>query len=255
MDERPGGHMNTNVNLDGETALIVGGTRNIGLAVAQSLHNAGANVCVVGGSDSAALASALTELGADETKITGLLADITDETAVSRAFQHAEQELGTISILVNGPGYRPHGPFTDISLETWNEVLDIMLTGPFLTCREFFRRIPTDRRGAIVNIGGLSAHRPAKDRAHVISAKAGIVGLTKALAAEGLGQIRANCVVPGLIETERKPGQPQAHFSNDDTNSRGSCEDVARLVLAFSSPKDSYITGQTVHVSGGRYMP
>ncbi len=88
----------------------------------------------------------------------------------------------------------------------------------------------------------------------MIAAKAGIVGLTKALAAEGRGQIRANCVVPGLIETERKPGQPQAHFKDDEAEARGSCEDVARVVLAFSSPKDSYVTGQTVHVSGGRYM-
>ncbi len=245
---------NANVNLDGETALVVGGTRNIGLAVAKALRAAGAKVCVVGGSDSAALADALTELGGADGNITGLLADITDETAVSGAFEQAEQKLGSVSILVNGPGYRPHGPFVDTSLETWSAVLDIMLTGPFLTCRELFRRLPTDRLGAIVNIGGLSAHRPAKDRAPVIAAKAGIVGLTKALAAEGLGQIRANCIVPGLIDTERKPGQPQAHFADDGTSARGSCEDVARLVLAFASPKDSYVTGQTVHVSGGRYM-
>ena len=242
------------MNLEGETALVVGGTRNIGLAVAKALRGAGANVCVVGGSDSAALAHALTELGAAEGKTTGLVADITDEAAVSGAFDHAEQKLGAVSILVNGPGFRPHGPFMDTSLETWSTVLDIMLTGPFLTCREFFRRLPTDRKGAIVNIGGLSAHRPARDRAPVITAKAGIVGLTKALAAEGLGQIRANCVAPGLIDTERRLGQPQARFKDDEANARGSCEDVARLVLAFSNPYDSYVTGQTVHVSGGRYM-
>jgi 3-oxoacyl-[acyl-carrier protein] reductase len=240
--------------LEGETALVVGGTRNIGLAIAQALHAAGANVCVVGGTDSEALTNALTELGTDNSKITGLLADITDETAVTGAFEHAEQKLGAVSILVNGPGYRPHGPFMDIDLATWNSVLSVMLTGPFLTCREFFRRIPTNRKGAIVNIGGLSAHRPAKDRAHVIAAKAGIVGLTKALAAEGMGQIRANCVVPGLIETQRKAGQPQAEFNNDEVYARGSCEDVAGVVLAFADPGDGYVTGQTVHVSGGRYM-
>ena len=240
--------------LEGETALVVGGTRNIGLAIAQALHAAGANVCVVGGSDPEALASALTELGADNRKTTGLLADITDEAAVTGAFEHAEQKLGAVSILVNGPGYRPHGPFMDIDLATWNSVLNIMLTGPFLTCREFFRRMPTNRKGAIVNIGGLSAHRPAKERAHVIAAKAGIVGLTKALAAEGMGQIRANCVVPGLIETQRKAGQPQAEFNNDEAYARGSCEDVARVVVAFADPSDGYVTGQTVHVSGGRYM-
>ncbi len=132
------------MNLEGETALVVGGTRNIGLAVAQALRGAGAQVCVVGSADTAALANALTELGAAEGKTTGILADITNEAAVTSAFEHAEQKLGAVSILVNGPGYRPHGPFMDTSLETWNAVLEIMLTGPFLTCREFFRRLPTD---------------------------------------------------------------------------------------------------------------
>ncbi|HJP35876.1 MAG TPA: SDR family NAD(P)-dependent oxidoreductase, partial [Gammaproteobacteria bacterium] len=241
------------VNLAGETAVVVGGTRNIGLAVTRMLRGAGANVCAVGGSDTEALTNTLSELDADDGKTTGIVADIRDEAAVTKAFEHAERELGPVSILVNGPGFRPHGPFMDITLETWNAVLDVMLTGPFLTCRELFRRLPVDRKGAIVNIGGLSAHRPAKDRAHVIAAKAGIVGLTRALAAEGQGQIRANCIVPGLIETQRKAGQPQAHFKGDDL-AHGSCDDVARLVLAFSSPGDSYVTGQTVHASGGRYM-
>ena len=245
--------MDTSVNLDGETALIVGGTRNIGLGVAQALHGAGASICVVGGSDPSALANALEDLGSNDGRVTGLIADISKEAAVRGAFDHVERELGSVSILVNGPGYRPHGPFMDVSLEDWNAVLDIMLTGPFLTCRELFRRLPVDRKGAIVNIGGLSAHRPAKDRAHVIAAKAGVVGLTRALATEGQGHIRANSVVPGLIVTERKDGQPQAHF-NEDKQSHGSIEDVARAVLAFASPKDSYITGQTIHVSGGRYM-
>lgn len=245
---------NSNVDLTGETAIVIGGTRNIGLAIAHAFLGAGATVCVVGGSDPEALANAVKELNMNEGNATGLLADITDESAVVSAFEHTEGTLGPVSILVNGPGYRPHGPFMDISLEVWNSVLDVMLTGPFLTCREFFRRLPVDRKGAIVNIGGLSAHRPAKDRAHVIAAKAGLVGLTRALAAEGQGQIRANCVVPGLIETQRKPGQPQAHFKNDEANAHGSCEDVARVVLALASPADRYVTGQTVHVSGGRYM-
>jgi len=246
--------MNRNVDLSGETAVIVGGTRNIGLAIAEALQGAGAAVCIVGASDQAALDEALQRLNADGDQATGLLADISDEAAVADTFSHAQRTLGAVSILVNGPGYRPHGPFPDITLETWNTVLAIMLTGPFLTARELFRRLPAERKGAIVNIGGLSAHRPATDRAHVIAAKAGVAGLTRALAAEGLGRIRANCVVPGLIETQRKPGQPQAHFSDDAVNARGSCEDVARVVLPFATPRDSYVTGQTVHVSGGRYM-
>ena len=246
--------MSWDVNLEGETALVVGGTRNIGLCIAGALQSAGAGVCVVGGSDETALGEALEHLAATGGPATGLIADISDETAVAAAFDRCEKELGPASIVINGPGYRPHGPFADIDLDTWNAVIAVMLTGPFLTSRELFRRLPAERKGAIVNIGGLSAHRPATDRAHVIAAKAGITGLTRALAAEGAGRIRANCVVPGMIETQRTAGQPQARFSDDGANARGSCEDVARLVLPFASPQDTYVTGQTVHVSGGQYM-
>ena len=88
----------------------------------------------------------------------------------------------------------------------------------------------------------------------MIAAKAGLTGLTRALAAEGAGRIRANCIVPGLIDTQRKPDQPQAKYSDEAANAPGTCEDVSRVVLSFSSPQDTYVTGQTVHVSGGRYM-
>jgi 3-oxoacyl-[acyl-carrier protein] reductase len=246
--------MDWNIDLSGETALVVGGSRNIGLSIAAALKSAGAAVAIVGASDREALDSALGVLNEGGGTARGYIADMSSEDAVRSVFERAEAALGPVSVLVNGPGYRPHGAFADISLETWNAVLTIMLTGPFLACRELFRRLPEDRKGAIVNIGGLSAHRPAKDRAHVIAAKAGVAGLTRALAAEGQGRIRANCIVPGMIETMRKTGQPQARFSGDEAFARGTCEDVARVVLAFASPRDSYVTGQTVHVSGGRYM-
>lgn len=246
--------MNWNIDLQGETALVIGGTRNIGLSIAQALQAAGAAVAIVGGSDQAALDNAVETLSTSSGKTLGFLADMSEEASVQKVFADIEATLGPVSVLVNSPGYRPHGPFADIKLETWNSVFAIMLTGPFLASRELFRRLPLNRNGAIVNIGGLSAHRPAKDRAHVIAAKSGLAGLTRALAAEGQGRIRANCIVPGMIETTRKKGQPQAHFHDDEAFARGSCEDVARVVLAFSSPQDAYVTGQTVHVSGGRYM-
>ncbi|MDH3419492.1 MAG: SDR family oxidoreductase [Gammaproteobacteria bacterium] len=246
--------MNWNVDLTGETALVIGGTKNIGLAVAQALQSAGAAVAVVGGSDQAALDNALDTLSKSGGEAIGFLKDMSEEAAVQSVFAEIEGKLGPVSVLVNSPGYRPHGPFADITLETWNAVLAIMLTGPFLAGREVVRRLPENRKGAIVNIGGLSAHRPAKDRAHVIAAKSGLAGLTRALAAEGQGRIRANCIVPGMIETTRKAGQPHAHFHGDEAFARGSVEDVARVVLAFSSPRDTYTTGQTVHVSDGRYM-
>ncbi|MBH98304.1 MAG: short-chain dehydrogenase [Rhodospirillaceae bacterium] len=246
--------MDWNINLKGETALIVGGTRNIGLSIAEALKASGAHVCIVGGSDNSALKKALSHLSESDGKAVGLIADISDEESVSNAFNQCEEKFGRVSILVNGPGFRPHAPFTDIDLDTWNAVMSVMLTGPFLTSRELFRRLPQKCKGSIINIGGLSAHKPAKGRAHVIAAKAGIAGLTRALAAEGAGRIRANCIVPGLIDTKRKAGQPQAEYNDDEANARGTCEDVAQVVLSFACPKNTYVTGQTVHVSGGRFM-
>jgi 3-oxoacyl-[acyl-carrier protein] reductase len=239
--------------LEGETALVIGGTRNIGLATALALKEAGAEVFIVGRADREALAGALAKLGSGPAR--GKLVDIGDEKAVARLFDALEQELGHASILVNSAGFRPGAPLVQLELEAWRRVVDVMLTGPFLTARELFRRLPEDRRGAIVNIGGLSAHRPVPARAHVIAAKAGLVGLTRALAEEGRGRIRANCVVPGVISTERRPGEPPGRHADQDDYARGACEEVARAVLYFASPADTYVTGQTLHVSGGRFMP
>ena len=116
------------------------------------------------------------------------------------------------------------------------------------------RRLPQDRNGAIVNIGGLSAHRPKRGRVHVITAKAGLIGLTRVLAEEGLGRVRANCVVPGEIDTVRPDDRRPPHL-DDAGRAAGSPEPAARTVLALADPDEPYVTGQTLHVSGGRFMP
>jgi len=242
------------VDLQGETALVTGGSRNIGLAIAEILRAAGARVCVVGLSDQGALEQAVRRLDAEGREAMGVLARVSDEGAVTQAFDRVEAKLGHVSILVNGAARRPHEPFTSISKDAWSEVIDVILTGAFLTSREMFRRLPQSRLGAIVNIGGLSAHRPAKDRPHVIAAKAGLEGLTRALAEEGLGRIRANCVVPGAIETTRAPGQVAPRFAGDQDRLRGTPEDIARAVLPLADPRQTYFTGQTVQVNGGRFM-
>lgn len=248
--------MSWNVDLGGETAIVTGGSRNIGLTIAEAFRSTGARVCIVGVSDRRALDAAVDELDPDRRNAMGELVDVADEPGVVELFERVHRRLGPVSILVNGAATRPHEPFTELSRESWARAIDVILTGAFLTSRELFRRLPEERKGAIVNLGGLSAHRPAKDRAHVIAAKSGLAGLTRALAEEGLGRIRANTVVPGLIATERRPGQSNPHLGESDRDRFvGSSEDVARTVLAFSDPRDVYVTGQTIHVDGGRYMP
>lgn len=248
--------MTWNADLGKETALVTGGTRNIGLAIAKSLRRAGARVCVVGATDKRALKQAVNELDPSGRKAMGSLTEVSNQAAVQGVFNRIEEQWGPVSILVNCAAVRPHEPFTAVTVDSWRKVLDVILTGAFLTSQELFRRLPANRLGAVVNLGGLSAHRPARDRAHVITAKSGLIGLTRALAEEGRPRIRANCVVPGVIDTRRKAGQPPPDFgAADAAHPSGTCEDVALAVLPLADPKHSYLTGQTIHVSGGRFMP
>lgn len=244
-------------DLSGEIALVTGGSRNIGLAIAQTLAAHGASVCITGQGDQAALDAALERLRANGAKVAGILGDVANPVTAEAIFDHAEQSLGgPVSILVNGAASRPHTPLVDITAEEWNAVIGVILNGAFYHAQCLFRRLPADRKAAIVNLGGLSAHKPAVDRPHVIAAKSGLEGLTRALAEEGLGRVRANCIVPGAIETERRPGQAAPHKAEKGpARATGTSEDVAAAVLLFCDPGLSYVTGQTVHVDGGRYMP
>lgn len=242
------------IDLSGEVALVTGGTRNIGLAIAEQLAAAGADVCIWGGSDQAALERALERLGAKSGTAIGKLVELASEAAIVAGFDEISARCGPVSILINNAAIRPYEPLISMSRDAWDEVIGLNLSSAFLTARELHRRLPTDRRGAIVNIGGISAHRPVEGRAHVIAAKAGLVGLTRALAAEGMGRIRANCVVPGAVVTERREGQRPPRFSGESEAPRGTPADVAAAVLPLADPSQQYVTGQTLHVSGGRYM-
>ena len=243
-------------DLSGQVALVTGGSRNIGLAIAEAFRRAGARVCIVARADSEQLEAALETLDPSGVDAMSALLDVADEGAVIDLYERMADRFGPPSVLVNGAATRPHESFTELSLASWKAVIDTVLTGAFLMSRELFRRLPASRQGAIINLGGLSAHRPKTDRAHVIAAKSGLIGLTRALAEEGLGRIRVNAVVPGLIDTERRPGQSNPHLGEAESGRPvGTSEDVARVVLAFSDPRDVYVTGQTVHVNGGRFMP
>ncbi len=247
--------MTYRIDLSNEVALVTGGSRNIGLAIAKALHAAGARVCIWGGSDRGALDTALLALGGGGGAAMGWLVRVEDESAVVAGYDEIEARFGPVSILINNAAVRPYEPLETMSRETWTATVDVIMTGAFLTSRELFRRLPGKRNGAIVNIGGLSAHRPAKHRAHVVAAKAGLIGLTRALAEEGLGRIRANCVVPGTIDTERRAGQAEPRFADQKEYALGRPADVANAVLPLADPGEQYVTGQTVHVSGGRFMP
>ena len=145
-----------------------------------------------------------------------------------------------------------------MSLGEWREILGVILDGAFLCVKAALPLLRASGVGAIVNIGGLSAHTGARNRAHVVTAKAGLVGFTRALAHElAADHVTVNCVAPGLIGTARAPGAPEpAHHQVHGTlaGNRGTPDDIAATVRFLCGPEARYITGQTFHVNGGAFL-
>jgi 3-oxoacyl-[acyl-carrier protein] reductase len=246
----------TSQELAGKTALVTGGGRNIGRAIALELARAGAHIAIVTRADRAAgdaVAKAARRLGVDAECY---VADVTNETAVRQSMVEVDRRFGRLDILVNNAALRSEVPFAELSLDQWHAILAVTLDGAFLCAREALPRLATSDGGAIVNIGGLTAFTGAANRAHVVTAKAGLVGLTRALAIELAPQsITVNLVSPGLIETVRDGAAPRHHGSHATLfGRRGEPDEVAAAVRYLAGPGARYVTGQTLHVNGGAYL-
>ena len=244
--------------LAGRVALVTGAGRNIGRAIALALADAGASVVVNGRSNAAAVDGVVREIEARGGKALAAMADIADEAAVSGMIAAAAGRLGGIDVVVNNAAGRPEHPIEAMSLADWKGVLATILDGAFLVSRAALPHLRGRGAGAIVNIGGVSGHIGSRHRAHVVTAKAGLIGLTKALAHDlAADGITVNCVVPGLIATARDPGRQLPHHhsvSRTLTGRLGSPGDIAAAVRFLAGPQARYITGQTLHVNGGMYL-
>jgi Dehydrogenases with different specificities (related to short-chain alcohol dehydrogenases) len=242
--------------LDGQTAIVTGSVRRIGRATALALSDLGASVVIhaKGSVDEAEAVKAEVEARGGRAMVH--LADITNEHAVAAMFEAVASAFGRIDILVNNAGIRADRKIVDMSFAEWRKVTGIIVDGSFLCCRA---AIPFMRRqggGRIINIGGVSAHIGAPGRAHVVTAKAGIVGLTRALSHELAAEnITANCVVPGKIGGKRSGTAGNGIEATPLMKREGRPEDVARMIAMLALPESDYITGQVIHVSGGMYMP
>ena len=241
-------------------AIVTGAARNIGREIALALARDGVAVVVNARSDRDGVeetAELVRGLGASSL---AHLADVTDEGAVGAMVEATLARLGPPTILVNNAAVRRQMALADMSLADWREIMAVNLDAAFLTARACLPHIIAAGGGRIVNIGGKSAHAGAAERAHVVASKAGLVGLTKALAVEyGDRGITANCVVPGDIETVRGASAgTHPTFPGGGGNlvgRRGRAEEVARVVAMLCRPDAGYITGQTLHVNGGGYLP
>jgi len=244
--------------LAGKVAVVTGAGRNIGRAIALALAEGGASVLVNARSNRAEAESVVREIEAAGGKALVHIGDVADAKAVQAMADAAAKRFGRIDILVNNAALRREKPFAEMDYAAWREILDVTLDGAFHCVKACLPQLRQSGAGTIVNIGGLSAHTGAKNRAHVVTAKAGIVGFTRALAHDLASDgITVNCVVPGLIGTPRPKDKPEpAHHLTHGTISgeRGRPEDVAAMVRFLCGPAARYINGQAIHADGGAYL-
>jgi 3-oxoacyl-[acyl-carrier protein] reductase len=245
--------------LAGKVALVTGGARNIGRAIALELARGGADVLVHARTSRAEAEQTAAQIRAAGGRAALLFADITDPQAVGSMVASGVKEFGRLDILVNNAAVRAETPFASMPFDEWRGVLASILDGSFLCSQACLPELARAGSGSIVNIGGLTAHRGAAGRAHVVAAKAGIVGLTRALALElAPHSITVNCVVPGTIDTVRglpgAPERPAPRSGLPPLSRRGTPEEVAGAVRFLCGPGARYITGETLHVNGGGYM-
>jgi 3-oxoacyl-[acyl-carrier protein] reductase len=235
--------------LAGRVALVTGAGRNIGRAIALDLARAGAAVVVTAKSSASEIEAVAAETGG-----LAVLADVTDEAAVQRMVARTLERFGRLDILVNNAAIRAVEPIEGIDAARWREICGVILDGAWICARAC---LPHIAGGSIVNIGGMSAHTGAAGRPHVAAAKAGLLGLTRALAVDlAPKNVTVNCVVPGLIETQRtRSSGATAHGDRASLlGRRGTPEEVAAAVRFLAGPGARYITGQTLHVNGGAFL-
>jgi 3-oxoacyl-[acyl-carrier protein] reductase len=252
-------HMADAAELAGKVALVTGGARNIGRAIACTLAAGGAAVMVNARTSRDDAETTVSMIRAASGRAALHFADITDPAAVSAMVDAAIGEFGRLDFLVNNAAIRAETPFGEIRLEDWQRVLATVLDGAFLCTQASLPHLARAGSGAVVNIGGLTGHTGAQGRTHVVTAKAGLAGMTRALALDLAPHgITVNCVVPGTIDTVRGlPGAPErpAHRQAlPPLGRRGAPDDVANAVRFLCGPGARYITGQSLHVSGGGYM-
>jgi 3-oxoacyl-[acyl-carrier protein] reductase len=244
--------------LAGRVALVTGAARNIGRAIARELAAAGASVVVNARSSKAALDTVAAEIVAEGGQALTMLADVTDRAAVESMVEAARATFGRIDILVNNAAVRAEAPLEAIDYAAWRRVLDVTLDGAFFCVQACLADLRASGAGRIVNIGGLTGHTGTARRLHVVTAKAGLAGFTRALAHDlGPDGVTVNCVAPGLIETERSTSSGTAEHRRQRATlvpNAGMPEDVARMVRHLCGPAGRFITGQTIHVNGGTHL-
>lgn len=242
-------------DLTGKSALITGASGGIGADIARVLHGAGATVALSGTRTEPLEALAL-ELGG---RAHVLACNLSDPEAVEGLVKRAVEAMGSVDILVNNAGITRDGLVMRMSDDDWQAVIDVNLTATFRLCRAAIRGMMKARWGRIVNISSVVGQTGNAGQVNYAASKAGMVGLSKSLAAEVASRgITVNAVAPGFIETamtdKLNDAQRAAILTAVPAGRMGNPAEIAAAVLYLASPEAAYVTGATLHVNGGMAM-
>jgi 3-oxoacyl-[acyl-carrier protein] reductase len=239
-------------------ALVTGAGRNIGRAIALALARDGAAVAVNARSnreEAVAVVQAIADIGGEAM---ACLADVTDRAAVDAMIAAVQARYGRLDVLVNNAALREESPFGETGYAQWRAALAVCLDGAFHCTQAALPLLRQSGQASVINIGGLTAHTGASHRVAVVTAKAGLVGMTRALATElSMEGITVNCVAPGLIATQREPSLAEPkHRAVHHTlvGRRGLPEEIGEAVRWLAGPGARFVTGQVVHLNGGAYL-
>jgi 3-oxoacyl-[acyl-carrier protein] reductase len=244
------------IDLAGRVAVVTGGARGIGRAIAERLLASGAKVALWD-RDAAALVMTMSEIGAPDT-VNGTGVDVTDEASVIAAVAATRARFEKIDILVNNAGITGGNATSwELAPADWRQVLEVNLTGPFLTCRAIVPGMIAAGYGRIVNVASIAGKEGNPNAAHYSASKAGLIALTKSVAKETAARgVIVNCITPAAVRTAMFDQMSQAHIdymlSRIPMGRFGKVEELAALVAWLSSEECSFSTGAAFDVSGGR---
>lgn len=243
-------------------AIITGSTQGIGSGIAQALGERGVKVVVTSRTPED-VERAVEELDGQGATATGIVSDVSDENSVQRLVEHAETVFGRIDILVNNAGINRDAMFEKMTVEQWEAVLDVNLKGPWLCCKHAAPIMRAGGYGRIINVGSEGALYGHMGMANYVAAKAGLIGLTMALARETGRWVRkedidftCNLIYPGFNETRMTEGVPE-HLRQRQIDQivlgrvTDAKQDLGSVVAFLASPEASYVTGSKISVNGG----
>ena len=247
------------LDLSGKNALVTGGTRGIGRGIVEAFAGAGANVAFTYRSSAETAEALKADLEGHGVQALALQGDAADLAHAEEAVQAVLEAWGTLDVLVNNAGVTRDGLLLRMSEEDWDTVIDTNLKGVFGFCKAAYRPLMKQRSGSVINVSSIVGIEGNAGQANYAASKAGVIGFTKSLTKELAGRnVRANVIAPGFIETDMTEDLSEKARETQlgliPLGHTGRVEDVAAAAVFLASDAAAYITGQVIHVDGGRSM-